>query len=175
MANALSNPDRKRVEEIYERTKYILFDTAKQILRDNSLAEEALQETFSRFIKNFYAINTDDERKTTNYLITTARYIAFEIYNREHRESTGFDEDIAEHEAEEQEDFTFDFEDKTLLKKAISDLSEELRAPFLLYYAQGYTQNEIGRMLEISRSLVSARIIKAKRILKEKLTEKGAV
>ncbi len=142
-------------------------------MQNNSLAEEVLQETFSRFIKNFQSINTEDERKTINYLITTARYVAFDIYKRERNEVPGFDEDIGEQEGENTEDFTFEVEDKALLKKAIGELSPEDRTVFLLYYSHGYKQEEIAKMLKISRSQVSARIIKAKKQLKEKLSEKG--
>ncbi len=173
MAKALSYPERTRVEEIYCRTKYIIFGTAKEILRDNSLAEEALQETFSRFIKNFSAVNCNDERKITNYLITTARYISFDIYNRQMGENLGYEEDIGELTADETEDFTFEAENRVAVKTAIGELDEPIKAVFLLYYSGGYRQEEIAKMLKISRSLVSQRLIKAKKLLKEKLSEKG--
>ena len=60
------------------------------------------------------------------------------------------------------------------LSRALSALDEEMRIPVVLYYAEGFSTEEIAEMLRISRNAVKMRLYRARAILKEKLMEEDA-
>ena len=59
------------------------------------------------------------------------------------------------------------------LKLAVAALSEELRLPLLMKYMEGYREREIAEALEISVPSVKNRLFRARRKLKELLTEEA--
>ncbi len=56
---------------------------------------------------------------------------------------------------------------------ALDELPDELRLPTILFYIEGYSQGEIGRMLGIGAEQVNARLRKARRRMKRTLAEGG--
>ena len=59
------------------------------------------------------------------------------------------------------------------LKLAVAALPEELRLPLLMKYMEGYREREIAEALDISVPSVKNRLFRARRKLKELLTEEA--
>lgn len=57
------------------------------------------------------------------------------------------------------------------VEQAVMALRPEYRAVVYLYYFEGYTTQEIGRLLHISQSTVSTRLYRARQMLKQALEE----
>ena len=57
------------------------------------------------------------------------------------------------------------------LKSAIDALDGALRIPFLLKYMEGYSEKEVAKTLGITVANVKSRLLRARRKLKEELTE----
>ena len=68
---------------------------------------------------------------------------------------------------------TLGFEEKDYLDlfTAVMGLDRKYRVPIYLYYYEGYTAPEIGRLLGVSENTVSTRLRRARAKLKEYLTE----
>jgi len=61
------------------------------------------------------------------------------------------------------------------LRNALDRLPENLRLPILLYYMEGFSVKEISAMLRVPAGTVKWRMSKARTLLKEELSEKGAI
>ena len=57
------------------------------------------------------------------------------------------------------------------VKEAVMALKPEYRAVVYLYYYEGYSTDEIGKLLRISQSAVSTRLHRARHQLKQELEE----
>jgi len=64
-------------------------------------------------------------------------------------------------------------EENVDLKNAIDALDESLRIPFLLKYMEGYTEKEAASALGITVANVKSRLLRARRKLKDELTEEA--
>ena len=67
--------------------------------------------------------------------------------------------------------FSWETPEESELFRAIMDLPEEERVTVHLYYFEGYTLREIGRMMHITPSAVSMRLHRARKRLKSVLKE----
>ena len=65
------------------------------------------------------------------------------------------------------------FDDKELLERALAMLDPELRSAFLLREVEGLSYREIAEALEIPEGTVGSRLNRARRELKQHLTELG--
>lgn len=63
-------------------------------------------------------------------------------------------------------------EAETLLRQ-VMELSPKERAVLYLHYYEGFSTREVGRMLHISQSAVTTRLLRARKKLKEELGEGG--
>lgn len=63
------------------------------------------------------------------------------------------------------------FEDDLLLREAIRALPTALRTPLLLHYMEGMSEKEIAATLQIPAGRVKSRLFRARKALKEVLSE----
>jgi len=56
---------------------------------------------------------------------------------------------------------------------ALQELPDALRLPTILFYVEGYSQNEVARMLGIRQEQVNTRLRQARKRMKRTLTEGG--
>jgi len=61
------------------------------------------------------------------------------------------------------------------LRNTLERLPENLRLPILLYYMEGFSVKEIAKMLKVPAGTVKWRMSKARTLLREELSEKGAI
>lgn len=59
--------------------------------------------------------------------------------------------------------------DRVALERALSDLPDQLRVVFVLKEIEGYNHDEIGDMLGIGNSASTAKLHRARKVLREKL------
>ena len=62
---------------------------------------------------------------------------------------------------------------RELVWKALKSLPQDLRDPFILFAVSGWTQEELSRAQGIAIQTVKARIFRARRKMKEQLSEKA--
>ena len=162
--------ERSVLERVYNKTNGILFGYAMSILKDQGLAEDAVQESFLRLSKNLDKIDSPESKRTINYMITIVKNLCYTLCNRRARgpviqlEENDTD---TETDTDSVEDIVIHKEDYIWLKEAITSLDDTLREPLILYYFNEMKDNEIADLLGISRANVGVRIFRAKKKIKE--------
>lgn len=169
--NVVTGPDNhheERLGQMIERYGKDLLRLCCVYLKDASLAEDAVQETFLKAYRHLDTFRGESGEKT--WLVSIAVNVC-----RDMRKSAWFryidrsvDVDHLHLEAESPELPGF-----PLMEEIMRLPRREMEAVLLYYYAD-MLQSEIARMLNISEAAVSKRLARARRMLKDVL-EGGAV
>jgi len=133
-------------------------------LRDRSLAEDAVQETFIKAYRALDSFRGESSEKT--WLMRIAMHICcdinrtgwFRFMNREITPEMFVDQAAPPPEERDEE-----------LATAVMKLPRRLREVILLYYYQGMNVNEIADALNLSHSSVSGRLKRGREKLKNML------
>lgn len=140
------------------------------LTKDQETAKDLMQETIYRALANSDKYNVGTNIKA--WLYTIMRNIFINNYRRKAKQNTIFDSTPNE--------FLLDYNQVTVgntaesnlklkeIGKAIHDLPEIFRNPFLLYY-DGYKYHEIADMLEEPLGTIKSRIHFARKLLKSQL------
>lgn len=179
IAMVFGTPEQKtKFEQAYERYSKIGFYYAREILKDDALAEDALHDAFLSLARNLDKIGEIECNKSFNYFVTIVKNTAISALRKQRRAS------LVEIDDEES---LFQLEDTAPgpeaqvmqqvgydeLLAAIRTLKPAYQAPLLLKYANGYTEAEIAKVLGVTVSNVSVRIHRAKKKLIPLLQQKG--
>ena len=140
------------------------------LTKDQETAKDLMQETIYRALANSDKYNVGTNIKA--WLYTIMRNIFINNYRRKAKQNTIFDSTPNE--------YLLDYNQVTVgntaesnmklkeIGKAIHDLPEIFRNPFLLYY-DGYKYHEIAGMLEEPLGTIKSRIHFARKLLKTQL------
>lgn len=153
----------------YEQYRKLMFYIAKEILKDDHLAEDAVQEAFLRIAKNFHKTGTVTSHETKAFAVIITRNAAIDIYNKE-KKITKINQYLSESIETETDDFT----EKTSYKKLLGyilELPEIYRDVLYLNLVYDYQFNEIANLLGISTENARKRAQRGKKILQEKINE----
>lgn len=153
----------------YEQYRKLMFYIAKEILKDNHLAEDAVQEAFLRIAKNFHKTGTVTSHETKAFAVIITRNVAIDIYSKE-KKITKINQYLSESIETETDDFT----EKTSYKKLLGyilELPEIYRDVLYLNLVYDYQFNEIANLLGISTENARKRAQRGKKILQEKINE----
>lgn len=158
--------DRSRFEEFYNTYKGLMFHAAEKILGNPQDTEDAVHDAFLYIAKNFSKIFTDDRHKTVSFVVTIVVNKAIDIYRKKRR-----------HPAIEYDEA---FTDKTVNIKDVNDMAGALlklpiryRNFLLLKYEQGYSNEELAEMLNISQAGVRKLNERAKIMFEKICREEG--
>lgn len=144
---------------------------AINLTRDTEAANDLYQETLYKALANQEKYNTGTNIKA--WLFTIMRNIFINNYRRKVKQKTIFDNTGT--------DFLLDSKQHTVsnsaesgirmkeIKKAIEELPEIFKTPFLLYF-DGYKYNEIADALHEPLGTIKSRIHFARKLLKEQIS-----
>ena len=144
---------------------------AINLTRDTEAANDLYQETLYKALANQEKYNTGTNIKA--WLFTIMRNIFINNYRRKAKQKTIFDNSGT--------DFLLDNKQVTVsnaaesgmrikeIKKAIDDLPEIFKTPFLLYF-DGYKYNEIADALHEPLGTIKSSIHFARKLLKEQIS-----
>jgi RNA polymerase sigma factor (sigma-70 family) len=144
---------------------------AINLTRDNEEANDLYQETLYKALSN-----KDKYSEGTNiraWLFTIMRNIFINNYRRKSKQKT-IVADAQDMVLMNQQSTIIDSSAETNMrikeiKRAIKDLPDIFRTPFLLYF-DGYKYNEIAEMLQEPLGTIKSRIHFARKLLKEQLS-----
>ena len=123
-------------------------------------AEDVVQDVFVKLIRSDITITKGKEK---SYILTmTANKCRDFLKSADIVFKAPFDDAV-----EAGSDIEID-EDDTEMYEAVSELPEKLRVAIHLHYYEGYSLNEIARILDIAPSAVSMRLTRAKEILRKR-------
>jgi RNA polymerase sigma-70 factor (ECF subfamily) len=147
-----------------ERQSRFVFRVAYAVLRNAHDAEDVVQEAFLKVYRAKAWSRMDDERA---FLARTAWRLAVDrLPKRSQRE---LDVEAASHAAgPEQEAIENDW--NAAVHRLVDALPEELRQPIALSTVDDLTSREIAEVMGIPEGTVRTRLMRARQILREKLT-----
>lgn len=161
------NVRQSQFQALVEAYSADLYRFAYWLVRDRTLAEDLVQESFLRAWKALDSLR--DPKAAKSWLITILRRERARHYER----APPPDDSLEEMDL----DRIAGFEDShgrtehIALRRALSGLSEDYREPLLLQVLGGYTCEEIGELLELSPGAVMTRLSRARQKLRHCLEE----
>lgn len=164
-----SKEDISKFELLYNTYRQTMFYVAKDILRDNYLAEDAVHMAFLRIIENLNKINDIKSHKTKGLVVIIVKNISIDIYRKNKKEKEKID--LLEKEMVINKVQNIDSNELSNLEMAISKLPERYSQVILLKFSHHFSDNEIGDILKIKPDNVRKRISRGREKLKRILEE----
>lgn len=148
------------LKEIYTKYKQAIYFLAFQYLRDESLAEDIVQETIIKMREKIIKQEIRSSEKLGALLATMVKGLCIDLIRR--RERILFRE-ILDYEIESESGFFNQF----ALKDAINRLPEKDRDIFYKRVYKDLSYRDIARDCNMSESAVRKRVERARRLVKE--------
>lgn len=160
--------EKSKFEKIYYKYRNLMYYCAREILKDDQLAEDAVQEAFFKLTKYMKKMNDVECHKTKHFIVIIVECAAKDIYRREKKHT-----DISWEEIEKTYHFPAqeNIAGLTEVEEAILKLPLTYRQIFLMKYVGGYSNKEIGEVLNLRQSTLRQRILRGKEILGKILEE----
>lgn len=155
------------LKSIWHKFRTELLNYIKSKVRDEYAAEDILQEVFIKIHKNIEQIDNLYSLRAWLYRITNNTIIDF--YRRD-KQLLPLDE-AGDKLAVEEELLDMNGEIAACLQPFLQDLPDKYRRPLELFEIDGMQHKEIAKKLNISLSGSKSRVLRAKKKLKEVLTE----
>jgi RNA polymerase sigma-70 factor (ECF subfamily) len=149
---------------LVRRQSRFVYKVAYSILRNIQDAEDATQECFLKLYRNNSWTGIQDERA---FLARAAWRIAVDKLSKHVPSSP---DRSLESSAATPEQLAVDADCRTIVHKLMDALPEELRQPLALSALDELNSSQIGKVLGISDATVRSRLLRARQILKIKLT-----
>ena len=143
--------------EAVERYGDMLYRICLLTLRNSADAEDAVQETFIKYIQKSPEFNDGDHEKA--WLITVATNKCRDMLRYRSRHQTESEELLLIYAIEKEESGILD---------ALMELSEKYKTPLMLFYIDGYKIDEIADIMGISVSAAKMRLSRGRKLLEEK-------
>ncbi len=144
---------------------------AINLTRDTEAANDLYQETLYKALANHEKYNVGTNIKA--WLFTIMRNIFINDYRRKVKQKTIFDTTPNDYLINYKQASISNAAESELrmkeIKKAIQELPEIFKTPFLLYF-DGYKYNEIASMLNEPLGTIKSRIHFARKLLKEQIS-----
>lgn len=156
------NNDYRAYEELYRLHIGRVMGLCIRLLNDRDLAEDMAQEAFIQAWRNLSKFRGDSAFGSWLYRITTNTVLSY-LRKQKHFQNS-LDVDDLELEYRETQD------EQIGLEAAIATLPDGARAVFILYSLEGYTHDEISRLLKIAPGSSKAQLHRARKLLKEQLS-----
>ena len=164
------NDKRRRLyETLVNELHSDLFRYAYWLIKDKSVAEDVIQETYLRAWKSLDSLK--DIKAAKAWMITILRRENARRFERKQLDvvdiddfSIADDEDNHENKLEHRE-----------LRQHIAGLTQEYRDPLILQVVMGFSGDEIANLLALNKNTVMTRLFRARNQLKDILDKSGSI
>ena len=172
LIDGITRSDETALAELYDRYGRAAYGLALRVLRDPSLAEDAVQEAFLQVWRSAEKFDRD-RAKVGTWLLTFVHRRAIDIVRREERRRTepadsaptptapGADEDVDRRSK------------RAIVQGALRQLPPEQREAIELAYYGGYTQSELAERLGEPLGTIKSRMFTGLQRLRGLLDEAG--
>ncbi len=173
LVKLVSNGDTEKFGLLMERYQAKLFRYGKKFLVDNDNIEDVVQDVFIKAYKNINSFDTTQRFSPWIYRIAHNTYInaikknslnPLYLFDFDTLLSYTVVEDPVEKEREQ-------LEIKKIIDKGLNNIEDKYREILVLYYIEEFSYKEIAEILHIPISTVGVRIMRAKKVLKDKYKE----
>ncbi len=170
----MENIDKNKFENIYYTYKNVLFYCAIRILKNESDAEDVLQEAFVKIAKNIKLIDSIKNKETLAFLIVITKNTAYDYLRKNQKQIACSLEEVGEISTDE--NIIEDIIDKLEYEKIVEAV-KSVPAPYsevlFLHYVKDLSVGRTATLLNRKKSTVKMQLVRGKRILGEKLWEVG--
>ena len=169
----VARSDQSALAELYDRFGRVAYGVALRILRDEKLAEDAVQEGFLTAWRNADRFMPERAQAST-WLLTLVHRRAVDLVRRENRrraESLPDDTDYAASDSAE-DDAWLRFE-RERVQAALRKLPDQQREALELAYYGGFTQSELAERLGQPIGTIKSRMFAGLARLRELLGDPG--
>jgi RNA polymerase sigma-70 factor (ECF subfamily) len=156
LLQALQSRDEQAYSYLYDRYSKALFTIVVQIVPQQELAEDVLQEVFLKIWQNIKSYDLNKGRLYT-WMLNIARNQAIDKTRSKEFNNRGKTTELSENVYSSKQGTEAKIDDIGL-KKTLNNLPEDNRRLLELAYFQGYTQDEIAKMLNIPLGTVKTRL-----------------
>jgi RNA polymerase sigma factor (sigma-70 family) len=166
----IARADEQALAELYRRFGRLAYGLALRILRDDALAQDAVQEAFLgvwRAAGRF----TAERAKPSTWLLTLVHRRAVDLVRREERRRTDPLEPEAELAGAETADEAELATRRQTIREALRQLPPEQREAIELAYYGGYTQSELAERLGQPLGTIKSRMFTGLARLRDELGE----
>ena len=170
LARCCSQRDRMAEDELYRRYAVRLNTLCKRYLGDEDDAKDLMLETLIQALNKIDSFKYNGEGSMYAWISRIAINKALNQIKRHRWRTVSIDFRTHDNIPEPTEEETL-LIPKEKLQEWISELPDMRRAVFNLYCIDGYSHQEIGRMLGISERGSTSTLAKARKELKEKIQQ----
>jgi RNA polymerase sigma factor (sigma-70 family) len=173
LLSLVASSDDQALAELYDRFGRVAYGLALRILRDEALAQDAVQEAFLavwRSADRFLA----ERAKASTWILTLVHRRSVDLVRREDRRRGEPLENAGEPAAPEtvEDEATLGFE-RRVVREALGQLTPEQREALELGYYGGLTQSELAERLGLPLGTIKSRMFAGLSRLRELLAEAG--
>jgi RNA polymerase sigma-70 factor (ECF subfamily) len=153
-----------RFEALVDRFSSDLYRYAMWLSGERSTADDLVQECYMRAWRSLGSLK--DDRSAKSWLFTILRRENARLYERQ-RPETGQIETSQLEDLNQYDTTTEAF----VLRRAVAALQVDYREPLVLQVLGGFSTEEIAKMLGLSKSAVMTRVFRARKKLRESLSQ----
>jgi RNA polymerase sigma-70 factor, ECF subfamily len=170
LLDAVASGDDGALAALYDRFGRVAYGLAYRILRDQALAEDAVQEGFLAVWRSAQGYQRERSKAAT-WILTLVHRRAVDLVRREDRRRTeALDE--AQEPASESVDEQAGLRDRRVaVQAALQQLPEDQRHALELAYYGGYTQSELAERLGVPLGTIKSRMFAGLNRLRELVPE----
>ena len=149
------------IEELYQSFYTELVKWCNAMTQNLSAAEDIIQETFIRAMKNSSVLETLSHNQRRAWLYRTAKNLFIDKVRHDQYEN------IVE-EIPEASNIYNPYEEKNI-EQVLERIPEEEKMLFVMRYFQGYNSTELGKIFGMSPSAIRMKLSNARRLLRKEL------
>ena len=152
----------KDLELIYRTYKDNIYAIGFNYFGDPTDADDIVQETFYKLSKSNTAFENEDHIRNwlNRVAVNECKRTSMSFWRKRRKPLDDYIDSLV-----------FESEDEGDLFSEVMKLKPKYRQVIHLFYYEGYSTDEISRLLKISRSAVTTRLARARKQLKEHLQE----
>jgi RNA polymerase sigma-70 factor (ECF subfamily) len=166
----VARADEQALSELYRRFGRLAYGLAFRILRDDALAQDAVQEAFLGVWRSAGRF-TAERAKPSTWLLTLVHRRAVDLVRREERRRTEPLQPESEPPGLESPDEAELLNQRQTIREALRKLPSEQREAIELAYYGGYTQSELAERLGQPLGTIKSRMFTGLARLRETLED----
>jgi RNA polymerase sigma factor (sigma-70 family) len=166
----VARSDEPALAELYDRIGGVAYGLAYRILRDESLAEDAVQEAFLGLWRAAGSF-LPERAKASTWILTLVHRRAVDLVRREERRRTEPLDDAPEAATGSAEDSAWLHFERERVQGALAQLPDQQREAIELAYYGGFTQSELAERLGQPLGTIKSRMFSGLSRLRELLDD----
>jgi RNA polymerase sigma factor (sigma-70 family) len=168
----VSRSDESALAELYDRIGGTAYGLAYRVLRDEALAEDAVQEAFLALWRSAGSF-VPERAKASTWILTLVHRRAVDVVRREQRRRTEPLEAAPEPAEGSAEEAAWLRLDRERVQAAVAQLPDQQREAIELAYYGGYTQSELADRLGQPVGTIKSRMFAGLARLRELLDDES--